>query len=533
MSLVAGDRLGPYTIVAPLGSGGMGEVYRAHDPRLGRDVALKIRPAAFAQDTERLARFQREAQVLAPLNHPNIGSIHGIEDASGTRALVLELVEGPTLADRIAQGPIPVDEALAIARQIADALEAAHEQGIMHRDFKPANIKLRPDGTVKVLDFGLAKPSEASSSVSALSMSPTITSPAMTMGGVILGTAAYMSPEQAKGKPVDRRADVWAFGCVMYEMLTGQRPFAGDDVSDTLAFVLTKEPDWTLLPAAIPPGLRVVLQRCLAKDSRQRVRSIGDVRLAIDGSFDVPQAASEHVGEGADRRRALWVAAIIVCSLLSALIARLSVRAPITTPLQRLSIVLPADAPVRMTAQQSGLAMSPDGTRVVHVANVRGMPLLYLRRLDQTNAVALPGTEGASRPFFSPDGEWVAFFADRQIKKVAVTGGAPILVCSTGAVTFGGSWTSNDSIVFSATPQSTTPTAPGLEARLFRVSSAGGTPERLNPEFQDPAVLPQWLPGGEAILFTTGRSARSTCPQMRSTHWSGPKLTEPVSARLY
>ena len=508
MSLAAGDRLGPYTIVGPLGSGGMGEVYRAHDPRLARDVALKLLPPAFAQDTDRLSRFQREAQVLASLNHQNIGAIHGIEDAAGTRALVLELVEGPTLADRIAQGAIPLDEALGIARQIADALEAAHECGIIHRDLKPSNIKLRPDGTAKVLDFGLAKPTDPTSSASALSMSPTITSPAMTMAGVILGTAAYMSPEQAKGKPVDQRADVWAFGCVLYEMLTGQRPFAGEDVSDTLAFVLTKEPNWNALPA-ISPGLRVVLQRCLAKDPKQRIRSMGDVRLAIDGSFEIPYAVQKHIGETASGRRTLWVAAIIMCSILSALIARLSVRAPSITPLQRMSIVLPADAPVRMTSQQSGLAVSPDGMRIVYVANVKGMPILYLRRLDQKDVVRLPGTEGASRPFFSPDGEWIAFFADRQIKKIAVAGGAPLTVCSTGAVTFGGSWNSNDSIVFSATPQSATPTAPGLEARLFRVSSAGGTPERLNPQFQEPAVLPHWLLGGEAVLFTTGRSARS------------------------
>lgn len=307
MSLTAGDHLGPYTILGPLGSGGMGEVYRAHDPRLGRDVALKLLPLAFAQDADRLARFQREAQVLASLNHPNIGGIHGVEDAAGVRALVLELVEGPTLADRIAQGPIPLDETLAIARQIADALEAAHEHGVIHRDLKPANIKLRADGAVKVLDFGLAKPSEAAVSASGLSMSPTITSPAMTMAGVILGTAAYMSPEQAKGKPVDERADVWAFGCVLYEMLTGQRPFAGEDVSDALALVLTKEPDWGMLPAALSPSLRVILQRCLAKDPKQRIRSIGDVRLALDGAYGVLVYGGPPAPGAMAPRSLMWV----------------------------------------------------------------------------------------------------------------------------------------------------------------------------------------------------------------------------------
>jgi serine/threonine protein kinase len=284
MPLSAGTRLGPYEIVALLGAGGMGEVFRAHDTKLGRDVALKILPDTYATDLERLARFQREAQVLASLNHPHIGAIYGLEESNGIRALVLELVEGPTLADRIAQGAIPLDEALPIARQIAEALEAAHEQGIIHRDLKPANIKLRPDGVVKVLDFGLAKLTEARAASGAvgLSQSPTITTPAMMTGvGMILGTAAYMSPEQAKGRPADKRSDVWAFGCVLYEMLTQKRAFAGEDVSDTLASVLRGEPHWSALPTETT-HLTSVLQRCLEKDVKRRLRDVADVTLLLE-----------------------------------------------------------------------------------------------------------------------------------------------------------------------------------------------------------------------------------------------------------
>ena len=287
MPLSAGTRLGPYEILSALGAGGMGEVYRARDTKLDRAVAIKILPEAFAADTERIARFQREAKTLASLNHPNIAHIHGLEESDGVRALVMELVEGEDLAQRIGRGAIPPDEALPIAKQVTDALEAAHEQGIIHRDLKPANIKVRPDGTVKVLDFGLAKAIEPTGVASpSVSQSPTITTPAMTQAGMILGTAAYMSPEQARGKPVDKRADIWAFGCVLYEMLTGKRAFGGEDVSLTLADVMKGEADWQALPATLPPGIRTVLTRCLQKDPKQRLRDIGDVRLALDGAFE-------------------------------------------------------------------------------------------------------------------------------------------------------------------------------------------------------------------------------------------------------
>ena len=291
MPLTPGTTLGPYKVTAKIGQGGMGEVYRARDTKLDRDVALKVLPQAFTDDPDRLARFEREAKVLASLNHPNIGHIYGLEEAEGQKALVLELVEGPTLAERIKQGPIPVDEALPIAKQIAEALEAAHEQGIIHRDLKPANIKVRTDGTVKVLDFGLAKAFQPDAADPNMSQSPTISlTAAATQMGMVIGTAAYMAPEQAKGRPVDKRADVWAFGVVSYEMLTGARPFAGDDVSETLARVIDREPDWDTLPDNVPPGLSNVLRHCLQKNPKKRVRDIGDVSLAMEGAFDTVTA---------------------------------------------------------------------------------------------------------------------------------------------------------------------------------------------------------------------------------------------------
>ena len=320
LALTPGARLGIYEIIASIGVGGMGEVYRATDTTLGRQVAIKILPDAFASDPERLARFEREAKTLASLNHPHIAAIYGFEKSAGMHALVMELVEGPTLADRVAQGPISLDEALPIAKQIAEALEAAHEQGIIHRDLKPANIKVRPDGAVKVLDFGLAKAMEPTGAMSPnVSQSPTITTPAMTQAGMILGTAAYMSPEQAKGRTVDKRSDVWAFGAVLYEMVTGRRAFEGDDVSDTLARILMKEPDWTALPAAVPPAVVTVLRRCLQKDRKQRVRDLGDVSLALEGAFETTVAGTLAPGP-AIQPRPLWrralpvVAAAVVAS---------------------------------------------------------------------------------------------------------------------------------------------------------------------------------------------------------------------------
>jgi Tol biopolymer transport system component len=513
MVLAAGARLGPYEILSPLGSGGMGEVWRARDTKLGREVALKVLPTAFALDPDRLARFKREAQVLAALNHSHIGAIYGFEESDGVQALVLELVEGPTLADRIAQGAIPFDEALPITRQIAEALEAAHEQGVIHRDLKPANIKLRPDGTVKVLDFGLAKltePSAASgTSAALLSQSPTITTPAIMTGlGVILGTAAYMSPEQAKGRPADKRSDVWAFGCVLYEMLTGKRAFEGEDVSDTLAFIITKEPDWSALPATTPSSIRRLLRRSVEKDRKRRLADMADARLEIDEAMAAPGS-----GESVARAPAV-LAAPRWARVLPWAVAALAFIAAGTTllwwapwrPLPaaaavRLEAMLGADASlvttiVPGTPGGAAAVVSPDGEQLVFVAqpHAGSAPRLYVRRLDQLTATPLAGTEGAAGPFFSPDGQWIGFFGGGKLKKIAVTGGAPVTLADAPSAR-GGSWAADGTIIF-------TPTS-GITG-LWRVSAAGGTPERLTTPAQGEAVhrWPQVLPGGRAVLYT-------------------------------
>jgi serine/threonine protein kinase len=346
MALVPGARVGPYEVISLLGAGGMGEVYRARDTKLNRDVALKVLPEAFALDPDRLARFKREAQVLAALNHSNIAAIHGFEDSGQVHALVLELVEGPTLADRIAQGPLPLDEALPIASQIAEALAAAHEHGIVHRDLKPANIKLRDDGTVKVLDFGLAKALEGESLPSDISMSPTL-SVAATRAGVILGTAAYMAPEQARGKAVDRRRDIWAFGCVLYEMLTGKRAFEGEEVSDTLAAILRGEPDWSKVHARVERLLRA----CLEKDRKRRLQAIGDYRLLLDEVAAVAPTA---------RRPLAWIAATVGAVLVALTIGTIHFRErPPSEPIRRLSVAMPDEAVIGF------LALSPDGRELV------------------------------------------------------------------------------------------------------------------------------------------------------------------------
>ena len=392
MPLSAGTRLGPYEILSALGAGGMGEVYRARDTKLDRAVAIKILPEAFAADTERIARFQREAKTLASLNHPNIAHIHGLEESDGVRALVMELVEGEDLAQRIARGAIPVDEALPIAKQMADALEAAHEQGIIHRDLKPANIKVRPDGTVKVLDFGLAKAMEPTGVASpSVSQSPTITTPAMTQAGMILGTAAYMSPEQARGKPVDKRADIWAFGCVLYEMLTGQRAFDGQGVSETLARVIEREPDWARLPATLSPALRTYLRRCLQKDPRQRVQAIGDVRLALEGAFEtaVPQTAAPAAVAPWRRVALVGVAAIIASGAIIGTLVWVAMRPAEPTPprVSRLQVTPSGTSALSIFWNNRDLAITPDGSRLIYVGN-RGTQL-FVRALDALAPVAV------------------------------------------------------------------------------------------------------------------------------------------------
>jgi len=383
MALTPGTRIGPYEVVGSLGAGGMGEVYRARDAKLGRDVALKILPAAFASDPDRLARFDREAQVLASLNHPHIAQIYGFQESGDARALVMELVDGPTLADVILVGPIEVTEALRLARQIALAIEAAHERGITHRDLKPSNIKITADGAVKVLDFGLAKLSPGSDSSTRTAIdataSPTLMSPTLATGvGVILGTAAYMSPEQARGRAVDRRSDIWAFGCVLYEMLTGRRAFQGEEISDTLASILRDDPDWSLIPSTVPPTVRRYLQRCLAKDPGQRVHDIGDMRLALEGAFDVPVDTLSVTASRAPRswKRTLAMAggiavATIIVSGVGALVGR---RAwPDAPPrVVRFAIVPPSGAAITPSQVDPDVAVSPDGSRVVFLSLEQG-----------------------------------------------------------------------------------------------------------------------------------------------------------------
>jgi serine/threonine protein kinase len=415
LALAPGTRLGVYEVTAQIGEGGMGQVYQARDTKLHRDVALKILPDAFARDPDRLARFTREAQTLASLNHPNIAQIHGFEESGNVRALVMELVEGEDLSQRIARGAIPITEALSTAKQIAEALEAAHEQGVIHRDLKPANIKVREDGTVKVLDFGLAKAMEPTGARSSnVSESPTITTPAMTQAGMILGSAAYMSPEQAKGRAADRRSDVWAFGVVLYEMLTGQRAFKGEDVSDTLAFILTREPDWTALPADTPPLIRRLLRRCLEKERKRRLDSAADARLEIEEAMTASSAVEAAAAQSEPAPRSAWSRALtwtLAASTLGLAIALALLLAPwrasrgVERPLVRLDVDLGADVSLPASAPEgASVIISPDSTRIVYVSASSGPARLVTRRLDQPRTTDLQGTEDASGPFFSPTG---------------------------------------------------------------------------------------------------------------------------------
>jgi serine/threonine-protein kinase len=496
MSLSAGSRLGPYEIQASLGAGGMGEVYKARDVKLNRDVALKVLPDAFTRDPDRLARFKREAQVLASLNHPNIASIYGFEDSSDIDALVLELVEGPTLADRIVKGAMPLGEALAIARQIAVALEAAHEQGIIHRDLKPANIKLRPDGTVKVLDFGLAKALDPASAVAGSdpvhspTLMPTMSSPAMTRLGVILGTAAYMAPEQARGKAVDKRADIWAFGAVLYELVTGRKAFDGEDVTETLAKVIQSEPRWN----DVPVPMRRLLKRCLEKDPRRRLRDIGDVWTLLD---DTP---ATDVIAVPPRQSWLWpsVAAVLAVSLGATLWSPWrGAPHPTERSLVRLDVDLGPDVSLPALTDSGSFLMpavlSPDGTWLAYVAlPASGQERLFLRRLDQAKAVELSGTEGAFGPFFSSDSRWLGFYVEDRLYKISVEGGAvvPLVDANRG---MGAAW-AGDEIVFGG----------GVGKGLLRIPATGGTPTAVTDLAADDFLhaFPVVLPGGKAVLFS-------------------------------
>jgi Tol biopolymer transport system component len=508
LAFAAGTRLGVYEIVAQIGAGGMGVVYRARDTNLNRDVALKVLPDLFASDADRLARFTREAQTLASLNHPNIAHIHGLEESGGVRALVMELVEGDDLSQRIAQGAIPVDEALPIAKQIAEALDAAHQRGIIHRDLKPANIKLRPDGTVKVLDFGLAKalePQQDPTNSTPRSQSPTITSPAMLTGlGVVLGTAAYMAPEQAKGREADKRSDIWAFGCVLYEMLAGRRPFDGEDMTDVLGAVVRLEPTWEALPSDVPPPVRTLLRQCLVKDRRRRVGDIAAVLFVLEHQA----ALGPAVPVASRSNRIAWVvAALSIIALIAT--AGVAVRtsrsgAPASDPVQ-FSIAPPEKAAfggpaAGGTGRAPQLAISPDGRNIVFVAGAQSSFQLWLRPLASAGARPIPGTDGGTFPFWSPDSRFVGFFADGKLKTVAIAGGQPFeLGNATGR---GGSWNRDNVIVFN----------PASGAGLFRVSSAGGVPTAVTAlaDGEDAHRWPHFLPDGRHFFYTAVTGA--CCP---------------------
>jgi serine/threonine-protein kinase len=534
LAIPPGTRFGPYEVSAQIGAGGMGEVYRAIDTNLKRAVAMKVLPVSVAGDSERLARFQREAELAAALNHPNIASIYGLEKSGPATALVMELVEGPTLADVIARGAIPVPDALPIAKQIAEALDTAHGQGIIHRDLKPANIKLKgawgptpthlPDGsrspalasadisagTVKVLDFGLAKalaPEGTSATAGHISQSPTITSPAMTQAGMILGTAAYMSPEQAKGRPVDKRSDVWAFGVVLYEMLTGQRPFTGDGVPETLASILTRQPDWTVLPAATPPLIRRLLRRSLEKDRTRRLADIADARLDIDDALSGSETdVAAPVSIPRTRERLVWASSLLLVGLIAAAMAAWASRRPTPVAVETTRTILsvaPAGAsssanPLEQRAggarpTRTAVALSPDGKTLVFSAIWGGTEQLYVRRMDQLSATPIAGTSGGLAPFFSPDGEWVGFWAGGELRKVPIGGGPAVALCRAAAI-FGASWGDDATIVF----------ATERNSGLWRVAATGGTPEALTTVQPDEYShrLPHMLPGSRAVIFT-------------------------------
>ncbi len=498
MTLSAGTRLGAYEITAPIGAGGMGEVYQARDTRLNRDVAIKVLPEAFANDPDRLARFKREAQVLASLNHPHIAAIYGLEEAAGASALILELVEGPTLADRIAKGPIPVDEALPIAKQVCEALEVAHEQGIIHRDLKPANVKLTPDGTVKVLDFGLAKSTSGPSNATT-SLSPTITSPAMTMAGMLLGSAAYMSPEQAKGREADKRSDVWGFGCVLYEMLTGKRAFDGEDLTETIAAVVKSEPDLSALPAEVPAHVRLLIRRCLEKDRHKRVSDISTARFVLVeplvSAETVPHRQSTSHRDPVWKRAAPVIAVAIIASVVVGAVVWRFKPIPLQ-PVTRFSYRL-GDGQQFTNAGRHLLAVSPDGTQLAYVANLR----LYLKSSWELDANPIRGTEGAqtTTPVFSPDGASLVFYSGAVsigargtgvLKKIATNGGAAVTLCEADNP-YGISW-DGESILFGQ-----------ADKGVLRVSAGGGTPEILvRVKGKEIAHGPQMLPDGQSLLYT-------------------------------
>jgi Tol biopolymer transport system component len=501
MPFAPGTRWGVYEIVDLLGTGSMGEVYRARDTRLHRDVAIKVLRSPVAAGPDRLARFEREARLLASLNHPNIAQIHGFEDSGGVPALVMELVPGVTLAERLAQGALSRDEAFVIARQVSDALEAAHEQGVVHRDLKPANIKITPGRRVKVLDFGLAtRPRVGGWSPEEADLPTALED--RTGEGVILGTPAYMSPEQARGTPVDKRTDIWAFGCILYEMLAGRRPFAGETPTDAIAATIERDPNWSELPATTPATIVALLRRCLEKNPVRRLRDIGEARVALEHALEAsnrarPGGTRRHLAPGVGRAVAAVVLAGVVLGALITWLPRLTSGGRPAVP-TRLTVALPPHHELNADAGAAPLAISPDGRVVVYGADDGGGRMqLYLRRLDAFDSRALTGTEGAQYPFFSPDGDSIGFFARGRLLRMSLGGGAPVPLCDVPAVGYGATWGSDGTIVF-----------PSGDSGLMRVSAQGGPPDPLtsaDPEFdRRPFHWPHFVAGSDVLLASVG-----------------------------
>jgi serine/threonine protein kinase len=521
LTLPAGSRLGSFEIVAPIGAGGMGEVYRARDSKLKRDVAIKILPDAFAREPERISRFEREAEVLASLSHGNIATVHDFEQSGGRHFLVMELVEGETLADRVARGALPIDEALGMVGQIVQALEAAHQKGIVHRDLKPANIKIAADGRVKVLDFGLAKCFGDGMVSFDLANSPTAL--AGTTPGLILGTAAYMSPEQARGAAVDKRTDIWALGCILYEMLTGQPAFGSDSLSDTLAAVLRGEPDWRRLPDRTPPRVRLLLQRCLRKDPRQRLHDAGDVRIELDDAAADAMAPAKGAPTSPAARLAPIALAVLGGAAIASAVWWIGTRRsgeaaqPVHLSLTSSSMT---SAALYLNANHQ-LAISPDGRTIVYVSNRGGKRQLFLRPIGESEGRPIDGTEEARTAFFSADGRWIAFGNARELQKVAVSGGSPITISKLSSTGFyGGDWGRDDTIVF----------VPDYNAGLWSVPAQGGTPRPLlEPDAEHDRVLcvdPEVLPDGKGVLFTMA-SARAVAADDQDIAVLRPGAREP------
>ncbi len=501
MTLSSGTKLGLYEILSPLGAGGMGEVYLANDSKLDRQVAIKVLPELMTRDKERVARFEREAKLLASLNHPNIAAIHGFDDANGIHFLIMEYIEGQTLAQRLKVGTFAVEEALDVAKQMAEALEAAHEKGIIHRDLKPANVIIREDGTVKVLDFGLAKAMSEESSSAIDANSPTITAN-FTRPGVVLGTAAYMSPEQARGRQLDKRTDIWSLGIILFECLTGQLLFQGETANDSMGAIMHKDPEWSLLPPNTPPTIQLLLRRCLAKDRKRRLHDIADARIEIENALVDPTSTSLGLAQAALDVRHRWlpswrvnvvIAMIVVLAAVGGWLAKPPSKD--SAPVVRLSVEIPEGQVLTNNAGIPIAAISPDASIMAYTATTNTGNQLYLRHMHQQDAVALANTNNTDSPTFSPDGRWIAFAQQGKLKKISVSGGPAQTICDAPQLR-GVHWGVNDTIAF----------APTRRSGIWIVSAEGGKPEKVTDLGPNPGPRshrwPQLLPDGRTILFT-------------------------------